>query len=46
VTALVVKHVVAFAFVAAGAMLWARLRRKVSAVRAELAAAPHTRSAA
>ena len=46
VLALVVKHVVAFAFVAAGAVLWARLRRRVSAVRAELDAAPSPRSAA
>ncbi len=36
VVALVVKHVVAFAFVAAGAVLWTRLRRRVAAVRAEL----------
>ncbi len=36
VAALVVKHVIAFAFVAGGAVLWARLRRRVAAVRAEL----------
>ncbi len=36
VHALVVKHVVAFGFVGAGAVLWARLRRRVAAVRAEL----------
>jgi hypothetical protein len=44
VVALAVKHVVAFAFVAAGVVLWARLRRRVAAVRAELALA--ARSAA
>jgi hypothetical protein len=36
VPALVVKHVVAFAFVAAGAVFWMRLRRRIAAVRAEL----------
>jgi hypothetical protein len=36
VVALVVKHVIAFGFVAAGVVLWARLRRRVAAVRAEL----------
>jgi hypothetical protein len=36
VGALVVKHAFAFAFVAGGAVLWARLRRRVAAVRAEL----------
>jgi hypothetical protein len=40
VAALAVKHVVAFGFVAAGAWLWARLRRRVAEVRADLAAAP------
>ena len=39
VAALVVKHVVAFAFVAGGAVLWARLRRRVASVRDEVAAA-------
>ncbi len=36
VAALVVKHVIAFAFVAGGAVLWARLRARVAAIRAEL----------
>lgn len=36
VAALVVKHVIAFAFVAGGAWLWARLRRRVAEVRASL----------
>jgi hypothetical protein len=36
IVALVVKHVVAFAFVGAGAAFWLRLRRRVAAVRAEL----------
>src|SRR5512146_780466 len=35
VTALVIKHVVAFGFVAAGAVLWVRLRRRVAAIRRE-----------
>ncbi len=37
VVALVVKHVVAFGFVAGGAVLWARLRRRVSELRRDLA---------
>jgi hypothetical protein len=36
IAALVVKHVVAFGFLAAGVVLWARLRRRLAAVRAEL----------
>jgi hypothetical protein len=36
VPALVVKHVVALAFVVAGAFFWARLRRRIATVRAEL----------
>ncbi len=41
VPALIVKHVLAFAFVAAGAWLWIRLRRRVA--EAEVAAArPHS----
>lgn len=44
VVALFVKHVVAFGFVAAGVVLWARLRRRVAAVRAEVGET--TRSAA
>ena len=36
IAALLVKHVVAFVFVAAGAALWARLRRRVSELRAAL----------
>jgi hypothetical protein len=39
VAALLVKHVLAFAFVAAGAWLWVRLRRRVREVEAGLAAA-------
>ncbi len=37
VAALVVKHVLAFAFVAAGAWLWLKLRRRVRDVEGELA---------
>ncbi len=44
IVALVVKHVVAFAFVAAGAAFWLRLKRRVAAVRGELEG-PGTRSA-
>jgi len=36
VPALIVKHVLAFGFVVAGAWLWLRLRRRVAAVRAQL----------
>jgi hypothetical protein len=36
VTALVVKHVLAFAFVGAGAWLWIRLRDRARAIRAQL----------
>lgn len=36
VAALAVKHVIAFAFVVGGAVLWARLRRRVAEVRASL----------
>jgi len=39
VAALVVKHVLAFGFVAAGVAFWIRLRRRVALVRAELPAA-------
>ena len=46
VAALAVKHVVAFAFVAAGAWRWARLRRRVAEVRAGLAPAAPSRGAA
>jgi hypothetical protein len=46
VTALVVKHVVAFALVVAGAWFWTRLRRRVALVRAELGAAPEGRAGA
>lgn len=38
VTALAVKHVVAFALVAGGVVLWRRLGRRVNEVRARLAA--------
>jgi hypothetical protein len=37
VTALVVKHVIAFALVGWGVVFWMRLRRKVVAIRAKLA---------
>jgi hypothetical protein len=36
VTALVVKHVIAFALVGVGVSFWLKLRRRVAAVRAEL----------
>jgi hypothetical protein len=39
VVALIVKHVVALAFVIAGVVFWRRLKRQVAAVRDELAAA-------
>ena len=39
VAALLVKHVLAFAFVAAGAWLWVKLRRRVREVEAGLGAA-------
>ena len=39
VAALIVKHVVALAFVIAGVVFWRRLKRQVAAVRAELATA-------
>ena len=39
VAALIVKHVVALAFVIAGIVFWRRLKRQVAAVRDELAAA-------
>jgi hypothetical protein len=38
ITALVVKHVVAFGLVAFGAWFWLRLRRRVETVRAALGA--------
>ncbi len=41
VAALVVKHVIAFGFVAGGAVLWARLRRRVAALRAEVEPGDH-----
>ena len=39
VAALLVKHVLAFGFVGAGAWLWLKLRRRVREVRGDLAAA-------
>jgi hypothetical protein len=36
VTALLVKHVVAFALVAGGVLFWVRLRRRVALIRAEV----------
>lgn len=39
VAALVVKHIIAFALVVAGARLWVRLRRRVAFVRDELGVA-------
>ena len=41
VAALLVKHVLAFGFVGAGAWLWLKLRRRVREVRGDLAAAVH-----
>lgn len=46
VAALVVKHVVALAFVVAGASLWVKIRRRVAGVRAALAGAPGDRHVA
>jgi hypothetical protein len=46
VAALMVKHVIAAAFVAGGVWLWARLRRRVAAVQAQLAAGAASRDAA
>ena len=40
VPALLVKHVLAFAFVAGGASLWVKLRRRVAEVRAALGPEP------